>query len=593
MRIKLYHKITIVLALTLALVLSVIYAYLNNNLRQYTYQRIKNNLDKDTGLLRSFLEKTPPDMSSAALDEFADIAGRDLNARVTIIGTDGNVLGDSEIKLEDLAELENHINRPEVEEALASGSGESERFSTTVQDQRLYMASIFGRPEARGVIRLSVPLSELAEVSGYLKRIAGLSFVLVFILTLIFGAVGSFFISHPLKQISDAAKEISRGDFSRRILVNTRDEVEDLATTFNDMSDQIKARIEDVTDSRSRLEAVFASMFDGVIIVDAKCRILIMNRAIRDLLSVKEDPVGRKPLEVIRNVKVQELADSVLGAEGKVGIEEISVLLPEEKKLLVHATSVIKNDKVEGAVLVFHDITDMRRLERVRQDFVANVSHELRTPITNIKGYAETLLDGALGDKDNAEEFIRIIYNDSERLANLIEDLLDLSSIESGKLALELAPCSIKDLAGRVVADIEQQANDKGIYIGIDVPDGMPAILADERLIYQALMNIVDNAVKYTEDKGSIRINAKSRDGFTECSVSDTGIGIPEQDLPRIFERFYRVDKARSRKIGGTGLGLSIVKHIIQEHGGQVFVESAPGKGSVFTFTIPNYTLIS
>lgn len=232
-------------------------------------------------------------------------------------------------------------------------------------------------------------------------------------------------------------------------------------------------------------------------------------------------------------------------------------------------------------------ITELKLLEQIRQDFVANVSHELRTPLSNIKGYAETLLSGALEDKENAKDFLNIIYKESDRLSKLIDDLLDLSKIESGKMKMVFAPVEFKSIVARVIDILKKFATDKSISIDTNLPDNLPKLLGDENRITQALINLVDNAIKYTPSKGSVSISASSQDSFVRIDVKDTGIGIPKKDLPRIFERFYRIDKARSRELGGTGLGLSIAKHLVQAHGGEISVTSVLGKGSTFSFTIP------
>jgi two-component system phosphate regulon sensor histidine kinase PhoR len=304
-------------------------------------------------------------------------------------------------------------------------------------------------------------------------------------------------------------------------------------------------------------------------------------------LYVKEEPIGKKPLEIVRNIEVQEMVDKALKLEQGVDSREISVLLPKEKILLVHATPVIRSGVTEGAVLVFHDLTHLKHLERIRQDFVANVSHELRTPVSSIKGYAETLLEGALEDKENARDFLKIIYADSDRLARLIDDLLNLSKIESGKLKLNIKPCSVLSITGKVVSGLLGQAKNKAIAIVIDISKDTSNILADEARIAQVLLNLLDNAIKYNREGGKITVTAEETDSFVQVNISDTGIGIPERDISRLFERFYRVDKARSRELGGTGLGLSIVKHIVSAHHGEVFVQSTLGQGSTFSFTLP------
>jgi len=261
--------------------------------------------------------------------------------------------------------------------------------------------------------------------------------------------------------------------------------------------------------------------------------------------------------------------------------------MPEQKTIMINGVPIIKNNIVEGAVFVFHDITELKRLEEIRKDFVANVSHELRTPISSIKGYAETLLDGKVDGEDNVKEFLSIIYQNSNRLANLIDDLLDLSKIESGKMKMEFEPLEILPIVNRCVSVLEKSAKDKSLSIKLDIPDELPRVLGDHKRLAQVFLNLLDNAIKYTPEGGSITISAASKEKITQIDISDTGIGISEKDLPRIFERFYRVDKAHSRELGGTGLGLSIVKHIVQAHDGQVWVQSMLGQGSTFSFTIP------
>ena len=345
-----------------------------------------------------------------------------------------------------------------------------------------------------------------------------------------------------------------------------------------------KIRTEDL--GQAKLETVLSGMFEGVLVVDKKREIILMNPSLKKNFVVDSPPEGKRPLEVIRNSLVHDIIDNTLSGKFMIS-KEITLTYPEKKVLQINGEPIIINNILEGAVLVFHDITELRRLEELRQDFVANVSHELRTPIASIKGYTETLLDGALEDKNNARDFLNIIHEDSGRLAKLIDDLLDLSRIESGRMQMVFAPVAPGSLIKRSTAIIENQAKARSISLKINMPDGLPEILADETRLSQVLINLLDNAVKYTPEGGSVTVSGSINRNFLQIDVADTGIGIPEKDLPRLFERFYRVDKARSREMGGTGLGLSIVKHIVQAHGGEVFVKSALGQGSTFSFTIP------
>jgi two-component system phosphate regulon sensor histidine kinase PhoR len=312
-----------------------------------------------------------------------------------------------------------------------------------------------------------------------------------------------------------------------------------------------------------------------------------MNQTLKDFLKIVQDPVGRRLLEVIRNIEIEEMADQVLGLQKSVEAKEITLLLPEERVLWVHAAPVIREKEIDGAVLVFHDITELRRLEKVRQDFVANVSHELRTPVSTIKGYAETLLDGALEDKANARDFVQIIHTDSEHLTKIVNDLLDLSSVESGKMKMTFTFCSLYDVIDRVINTLRSNAVEKSVLVFHKIPRNFPNVWADETCLAQIFLNLIENAIKYNNLKGSVTVSAREDHGRIVVDVTDTGIGIPEEDLPRIFERFYRVDKARSRQLGGTGLGLSIVKHMVQAIDGEVSVQSVLEEGSTFTISLP------
>ena len=354
---------------------------------------------------------------------------------------------------------------------------------------------------------------------------------------------------------------------------------------------QTKFRLEEKTDvggiGEARLEAILSSMFEGVLVVDGRGKILLMNPSLKKTFLINFPVDGKIPLEVIRNASIQDIIDRTLKSKLNLISQDISLIMPEERTFKVNSVPIFRNEKIEGAILVFHDITELRRLERVRQDFVANVSHELRTPLSTIKGYAETLLEGALEDKNNAKDFLKIIYSDSDRLAKLIDDLLDLSKIESSKLKMSLKPISLAPIIEGVISGFRKQAKDKSLSMNIEIPKEISNILADENRLTQVLFNLIDNAIKYSQQGGKVVILAKDRGQFVQVDVSDNGVGIPEKDIPRIFERFYRVDKARSRQLGGTGLGLSIVKHIVQSHGGEVFVQSILAQGSTFSFTIP------
>jgi two-component system phosphate regulon sensor histidine kinase PhoR len=424
------------------------------------------------------------------------------------------------------------------------------------------------------------------EFSTRLKRqfVFGLAFLVVVALTVALYALQK--IALPVREIAAMMRGAQARGFSERAAVHSNDEIKILADSFNEMSEQLKGRIDEVLLSKLRLEAVFFSMFDGVMVLDQEGTIRLMNNSLRNVLKIIDSPIGRRPLEVIRNIDIQEIVEYVLVHKTPVKFQEIQVHLPEEKTFIIYAAPIIREAKSDGVVVVLHDVTDNKKLEKIRQDFVANASHELRTPVSTIKGYAETLLSGALEDKENARDFVEIIHNDANRLERLINDLLDLAKIESGKMKISLAPCDLLVVIDRAVKSFSKVVKDSGLTLSQSVPPQLPVVLADETGITQVLWNLLENAIKYNKPGGSIHISAKANGEFVELEVSDTGIGIPAEDIPRIFERFYRVDKARSQQLGGTGLGLAIVKHLIQAHHGEVSVNSELGSGSAFRFTL-------
>ncbi len=360
-----------------------------------------------------------------------------------------------------------------------------------------------------------------------------------------------------------------------------------LSFSLRNTERHLKSRIQKDTASQAQFDTVLSSMFEGILLTNRLGEIVFMNPSLRKMFLLDGSLEGKRPIEVIRNKGIQEMVDKIL--EGSKGLitQEIVLTLPEEKFLKVNAVPLLKEHQVEGVTLVFHDITELRHLESIRQDFVANVSHELRTPVASIRGYAETLLDGAIADEEHVKKFIEIIHQDSERLSELIDDLLDLARIESGKMKMVLLPINLSNVVQKTISILNPQIKNKHLTVSSKLSSDIPKVLADEARISQVILNLLDNAVKYTPEGGQIVVDAVKSNHYVQMDIIDSGIGIPEKDLLRVFERFYRVDKARSREMGGTGLGLSIVKHIVQAHNGRVWVDSELGKGSTFHFTLP------
>lgn len=594
MKIKIYWKLTALFCAFTALILLAVYFYLAPKIESQLVTNRRESLKREIFLNKTFLERELEpryDMSTAPL--LAARIGAALAVRATIIAADGTVFGDSDLDARRLKDVENHLTRPEVQDALKYGFGQSERYSATIRKRMLYMAVAVGEAGARKpgqplcVLRLAVPIRDIELVREGVRDTFIFAAMLVFLLAAVLSFVIAFFISKPLSEMSSVAKAMSKGDFSRKIFRRAGDEIGGLATALNQMSDEIKNKIEKLTSEEAKLEAVLSSMVEGVLVTDGRGKIILVNPSVRKLFMIDAAPEGRRPLEVIRNAGVQDVVDIVLSGGRQLTSREVTINLPEEKSLMVNGVPVMNEGVCAGAILVFHDITELKRLENVRKDFVANVSHELRTPIASIKGYAETLMGGAMEDPAYAKDFLRIIHEDSGRLAKLIDEILDLSKIESGKMNFSFRPVEIASVIKRVMSIVANQAKARSISISCNIPTGIPAVNGDEGRLAQVVLNLMDNAIKYTPEGGSVAVSASAEGKSVRVDVKDTGIGIPEKDLPRIFERFYRVDKAHSRELGGTGLGLSIAKHIVQVHKGELRVISEQGKGSTFSFTIP------
>jgi len=402
-------------------------------------------------------------------------------------------------------------------------------------------------------------------------------------------------LAYPIKRMTEVVKGLTVDHQIKGI--HPYDEMGDLSRAVDEIASQLRKKIAEVSEDKEYLQAVLKGMMEGVLVVDDKKRIKMMNEALRSLLSVSPDVADKTPLEVIRNADLESSIQRVLQS-GNTEAFEMEVPSAGGKTFEVNVVGISSSrkdspGKVLGAITVFHDITRLKRLEKVRQDFVANLSHELRTPLTTIKGYAETLLDGALKE-DVAFQFVQVINRHADRLTKIVEDLLTLSKIESKEFSLISERLLASELIDSALDVVKEEADKKGMAISWSEPTPSFFIFGDRKGLEQVLINLLDNAIKYGREGGNIKIlvNNNTKAGI-QVSVQDDGIGIPKEDLSRIFERFYRVDKGRSKELGGTGLGLSIVKHIVQAHGGNVWAESQIGKGSTFYFTLPKQTKIS
>jgi two-component system phosphate regulon sensor histidine kinase PhoR len=400
--------------------------------------------------------------------------------------------------------------------------------------------------------------------------------------------IGRLFARHvtqPFEEITAVARGLAQGQLDRRVTVRSGDELADLGRMLNRMAADFETKMSEISEDRVRLQAILSSMVEGVLVLDRENKILLMNAAAERMFQLESPTaIGRPLIEVFRHHPLHQLVQKMREREADQS-DEMVVFMPEERAFTVQA-SIARTGGV-AAVLVFHDVTKLKRLERVRKDFVANVSHELRTPLTSIKGYIEALIDGAKDDPQKCAEFLRIIEKHTDQLNALLSDLLQLSTIESGQYQWRRGSVSVSDLIEKAIHLLRPSAEKKGQAISVAAAEGIVPVTGDAGKLTEVFINLLDNAIKYTPEGGKIAIEAEAVENHVEIRISDTGIGILSKEIPRIFERFYRVDRARSREIGGTGLGLSIVKHIVEAHGGKVAVESLIGKGSRFVVTLP------
>jgi two-component system, OmpR family, phosphate regulon sensor histidine kinase PhoR len=521
------------------------------------------------------------------LRELCAASARLTSSRITLILPSGEVICDSEKP----GPLENHAGRPEIQRALAGELGTSIRFSETVRRELLYVAlPVLREGRVVGVVRVSVPLTSIADDVRRFQLTVATGGLCIAVLAAAVSLVVARRLSRPLEEMRIGAARFAQGDLNYKLHVPESEEMAGLAETLNDMAQQLEERISTVMRQSSEQQAVLASMVEGVLAVDTDQRLISLNRAAADLLHcVRADPAGRSLQEVVRNADLRRFVSQALAAVRPIEGDIIMHGDPD-RVLQAHGTALRDSrGRAIGAVIVLNDVTSFRQLENMRRDFVANVSHELKTPITSIKGFVETLLDGALQDSDDAERFLRIIAKQADRLNAIIEDLLRLSKIEQSEegsdIVLERA--RVREVLESAVHDCQPAAIERQVAIRLECDDRVEARL-NSPLLEQAVVNLLDNAIKYSESGGEVQVRAEGVNGSVLITVRDDGCGIPAEHLSRIFERFYRVDKARSRKLGGTGLGLAIVKHIVNVHHGRVSVESTPGKGSTFSIRLPH-----
>ena len=588
MRLNLFWKLGFAFfALLIAVLLPVDY-YAERTLRR-DYERA--GFDQLSAIARIALSSPPPVSSfsttsrtaSPSLGEWvARMAAS--GVRVTVITAEGLVLEDSQ---SDPQTMENHAGRPEIRDALANGVGQSIRHSVTINRDLQYCAVRFSVPGGPPVVlRFAMPLRTVDDEVWAFRRRLWLASLLVL---LVAGAVSLFLsrsFSARVDRLTQFSRRVAEGDF-RPIFADPRgDALENLATSLNESAAKLDLTIRTLKDERNLSAAILGSMVEGVAVVDGTDRLLFSNPAFAEILGLDMAPkIGSTLVESVRQAELIEAVRKVRGGQAAVHSEIVTGTL--RQRFFAVTVASVRAMEAAGAVIVLHDITDLRKLERVRRDFVANVSHEFKTPLTAIQGFAETLLAGAMDDPQNRLRFLQIILEHSRRLARLTDDLLELSKMDADRLDLEVDRLSVSQFVQSCLETTQRPTAEKNLRVSANLQGSLPDIAADRRRLSEVLQNLLDNAIQYTPAGGQIVVSASSDGDEVTFTVSDTGIGIPRTDQPRIFERFYRVDVARSREVGGTGLGLSIAKHLVEAHGGRIWVESEVGQGSKFHFTVP------
>lgn len=586
---RLWLKITgsyLILSITFVLVLW----FFISSIIQNTYTDMtEDHLIENAQLVSEVITLGGLDEDRKTLDEWTSHFNDEITLRYTIIGKDGTVIADSE---SDIETMNNHIDRPEIDAVLVRNQdvGTSTRLSDTKDTSMMYVAiPVKADGEIIGAVRTSITTESIDNaISAIWTTLSAILFIILLV-SVISAALLSYNITKPINRVINVTKRLQNKDYSARINADYSGEIGNLNTSVNALAASLQAHVNEIEESEKQLNSILSNLVSGVVLIDDKGFVDLTNHATERFLSKHTSKItGREYSYVFGPLGIDHLIETVIEDNVK-RHDEAHIYFPEERILDVHIAPYYSQGwQQRGAIIVMHDITNIRRLEKMRSEFVANVSHELKTPITSVKGFAETLLSGDVSDKETSDQFLRIIYDESERLNRLITDLLELSKIEKQAMPLQITDVNVNEIINNSTQTISKFARDKNITLHLPDDSAEPVhVEADKDRLGQIVLNLVANAVNYTSDNGEIFINVEEHTSKIVIWVRDTGMGIPEESLDRLFERFYRVDQARSRHSGGTGLGLAIVKHLVESHDGKIFVKSVEGVGSTFTVELP------
>jgi two-component system phosphate regulon sensor histidine kinase PhoR len=573
-------------ALILASMLGLAF-YASEQMRRARLDDLETQLLANAQLMADSIGSLPREEQDAdALNALATRWAHSLEVRVTLIGTDGVVLGESH---QDRFQMDNHLGRPEVQQALSTGQGSRIRFSQTVGYEMMYVALAMANPaqeQVVGVVRVALPLRQIEASVNRLRQTVLTAALLTALVAVILALYIAERTARPVRQLTRAAERLAQGDLEARLFPASRDEIGQLTHAFNRMAEQLRDEVSNLAQEQRRLAAVLENMADGALITDDSGRVRLINPAAARLLRLdaasQDQALGLSFAQVVRHHQLIELWRRC-HRRGKEQVETVE--LDRQGLFLQAIVTPLRGEETGGYLVVLQDLTRIRRLETVRRDFISNISHELRTPLAGLKALVDTLRGGALQDPPAAQRFLNRMDAEVDVLTQMVQELLDLSRIESGKAPLRLVSTPVDEVVLPPIERLRPQAEREEVQIVGSLPPTLPLVLADAERARQVVRNLVHNAIKFTPAGGTITVAAQSVGNQVVISVKDTGVGIPAEDLARIFERFYKADRARSG--GGTGLGLAIARHIVQGHGGRIWAESVEGQGSTFYFSLP------
>ncbi len=578
-------RIAIPYVALILLTMLVLAIYVSNQVRKEFLDDLQSKLLSDVQLMSDCMEPLLHELEgrgAGVLDTTASRWADLLGVRVTLIAGDGTVLVESHA---DRAQMDNHLNRPEIQQALTEGQGNSIRFSNTMDYEMMYVAkpiTIQGEASATYIVRVALPLSQIEANISRLRQTVLTAALLAAVVAMLLAMLIAERTALPLRRLTRVANRMAAGDLSARLLPSSRDEVGQLTNAFNHMAEQLHEKVENLAEERGRLAAVLEHMADGVIIADGDGKVQLVNPAAARLLRTSAArAIGLSLAQVVRHHRLIDLWKRCREQEK----EQVEAMEIRRYGLFLQAiVTPFQQAEARGYLFIIQDLTRVRRLEKMRRDFISNISHELRTPLAGVKALVDTLRDGAIEDPPAAEHFLTRMDTEVDAMTQMVQELLELSRIESGQVPLRLAPTLVSKLITLPTERLRPQAERAKLALKVDLPSSLPAVLADAERVRLVVTNLVHNAIKFTPAGGHVTVSARSIENEVIFSVQDDGVGIPADDLSRIFERFYKADRARSG--GGTGLGLAIAKHIIQGHGGRIWAESVEGEGSTFYFSL-------